>query len=64
MLNAAGIVPGDKVAIEARPGELVMELIDEPMTLEELLTQSPKESFKIIEEDTVWVDASPRGHEI
>ena len=37
MLDAARIGLGDKVNIEARAGTLVMTLLDEPMTLEDLL---------------------------
>ena len=36
MLEAAGIALGDKVNIEAKAGTLVMTLVDEPMTLEDL----------------------------
>ena len=51
MLDAAGIALGDKVNIEARAGTLVITLVDEPMTLEDLLADSPKKSFRILEED-------------
>ena len=52
LLDAAGIALGDKVNIEARAGTLVITLVDEPMTLEDLLADSPKKSFsRILEED-------------
>ena len=64
MLDAAGIALGDKVNIEAKAGTLVMTLIDEPMTLEDLLAESPKESFKALDEDQDWIDTEPVGREI
>ena len=64
MLDAAGIALGDKVNIEAKAGQLIMTLVDEPMTLEDLLADSPKESFKILEEDQGWMDSRPSGREI
>ena len=64
MLDAARIGLGDKVSIEARAGALVMTLLDEPMTLEDLLADSPKKSFRVLEEDQGWIDAKPSGREI
>ena len=64
MLDAAGIALGDKVNIEAKAGKLVMTLVDEPMTLEGLLADSPKESFKVLDEDQGWMDTKPTGREI
>ena len=64
MLDAAGIALGDKVNIEAKAGKLVMTLVDEPMTLEDLLVGSPKERFKALNEDQDWIDAKPSGREI
>lgn len=64
MLEASGIALGDKVNIEAKAGTLVITLVDEPMTLEDLLAHSPKKSFRILEEDQVWMDAKPSGREI
>ena len=64
MLDAAGIALGDKVNIEAKAGTLVMTLVDEPMTLEGLLADSPKKSFRILEDDQDWIDAKPSGREI
>ena len=64
MLDAAGIALGDKVNIEAKAGTLVMTLVDEPMTLEDLLAESPKESFKALDEDQDWIDTEPVGREI
>ena len=56
MLDAAGIALGDKVNIEARAGTLVITLVDEPMTLEDLLADSPKKSFSRILEDDMEKD--------
>lgn len=64
MLDAAGIALGDKVNIEAEQGKLVITLVDEPMTLENLLEQSPKESFKTLDEDRDWIDVNPVGREV
>tara|TARA_B110000259_G_scaffold135266_1_gene152391 strand:+ start:467 stop:718 length:252 start_codon:yes stop_codon:yes gene_type:complete len=64
MLDAAGIALGDKVNIEAKAGTLIMTLVDEPMTLGDLLADSPIKSFRILEEDQNWIDAKPSGREI
>jgi antitoxin ChpS len=64
VLDATGIGLGDKVNIEAKAGTLVMTLVDEPMTLEDLLAESPKESFKALDEDQDWIDVKPVGREI
>ena len=64
ILDAAGMELGDKVNIEAKAGTLVMTLVDEPMTLEDLLAESPKESFKALDEDQDWIDVKPVGREI
>lgn len=64
MLDAAGIALGDKVNIEAKTGTLIMTLVDEPMTLGDLLADSPIKSFRILEEDQDWIDAKPSGREI
>jgi antitoxin ChpS len=64
ILDAAGMELGDKVNIEAKAGKLVMTLVDEPMTLEDLLAESPKESFKALDEDRDWIDVKPVGREI
>ena len=63
MVDAAGIALGDKVNIEAKAGTLVMTLVDEPMTLEDLLADSPKKAFRMLEEDQDWIDAKPNGRE-
>ena len=41
-----------------------MTLVDEPITLEDLLADSPKKSFRVLEEDQGWIDAKPSGREI
>jgi antitoxin component of MazEF toxin-antitoxin module len=64
VLDATGIGLGDKVNIEAKAGTLVMTLVDEPMTLEDLLADSPKKAFRMLEEDQDWIDAKPSGREI
>ena len=64
MLEAAGIALGDKVNIEAKAGTLVITLVDEPITLEDLLADSPKKAFRMFEEDQDWIDAKPSGREI
>jgi antitoxin component of MazEF toxin-antitoxin module len=64
MLDAAGIALGDKVNIEAKTGTLIMTLVDEPMTLGDLLADSPIKSFRILEEDQNWIDAKSSGREI
>ena len=59
-----GIALEDKLNIEAELEELVMTLVHEPMTLEDLLAQSPKESFKALDEDQDWIEIKSVGREM
>jgi hypothetical protein len=54
----------DKLNIEADVEELVMTLVHDPMTLEDLLAQSPKESFKALDDDRDWIEIKPVGREM
>ena len=64
MLEASEIAPGEKVDCEATAGTLVNALVDEPMTLKELLANGLKKSFRIHKEGHVWTDSKPSGREI
>ena len=54
----------DKLNIGAEVEELVMTLVHEPMTQEDLLAQSPKETFKALDDDQDWIEIKPVGREM
>jgi hypothetical protein len=54
----------DKLNIEAEVEEPVVTLVHEPMTLENLLAQSPKETFQALDEDQDWIEIKPVGLEM
>lgn len=64
ILDAAEMSLGEKMNVEAKAGQLIMTLVDEPMTLGDLLADCPKDSFKILEEDQGWMDSRSSGREI
>jgi hypothetical protein len=54
----------DKLNIGAEVEGLVMTLVHEPITLEDLLAQSPKETFQALDEDQDWIEIKPVGLEM
>lgn len=56
---------GTKVSVEMVDGLMVVKKkIDDSMTLESLIADSPKEKMALTEEDTVWLQAKSVGAEI
>ena len=59
-----GLHVGSKLELTVVDNTIVLTPADEELSLEELLANSPKECFRISDEDREWIDARPAGKEI
>lgn len=59
-----GLHIGSKLDLTIEDNRIVLTPIIEDISLEELLAGSPRECFKVTEEDKEWIDATPVGKEI
>lgn len=55
---------GDQMNVEAVEGKIILTRLDEGLTLKALLAGSPRECFRISDEDREWIDSRPVGREI
>ncbi len=55
---------GSKLDLSIQDNKIVLTPVEEELTLEALLAESPKECFFITDEDKAWIDASPIGKEV
>ncbi len=55
---------GSKLELSIQDNNIVLSPIEEELTLESLLTGSPKACFAITEEDKEWMNDKPVGKEI
>ena len=44
--------------------KIVLDPVGEKANLEKLLADSPRDRFRILEEDRVWLNAKPVGKEV
>lgn len=63
IIKTLGLHVGSKLDLSISDNKIILTPIDEEHNLEELLAGSPKECFKITEEDREWIDAKPMGKE-
>ena len=64
IVNTLGLHVGSKLDLSINDNKIVLTPIDEELSLELLLAGSPKECFKVTEEDRQWIDAKPNGKEL
>ena len=62
--NILGLHVGSKLELSIVDNKILLAPIDEELSLEELLAKSPKECFRVTDEDREWIDALPAGKEI
>ena len=55
---------GDKLNIHVEDNKIILTPKDEELSLEQMLAGSPKDSFKISNEDKEWLSSKPQGKEI
>lgn len=59
-----GLHAGSKLELTIVDRKIVLTPADEDLSLEGLLVNSPKECFRVTDEDREWIDARPAGKEI
>ncbi len=59
-----GLHAGSKLELTIVDNKIVLTPADEDLSLEGLLVNSPKECFRVTDEDREWIDACPAGKEI
>ena len=64
IIKTLGLRVGSKLDMSIKDNKIVLTPIEEELGLEALLAGSPKECFKITEEDRAWIDAKPKGKEV
>ncbi|MEY8768793.1 AbrB/MazE/SpoVT family DNA-binding domain-containing protein [Francisella philomiragia] len=64
ILKILNLHVGDELDIVVKNNEIVLKPHTSELTLESLLEQSDKNSFKIIKEDEEWINTKSKGLEI
>lgn len=62
--KALGLQAGSELSLSIIDNRIVLDPVTKKASLEELLADSPRENFRIMEEDREWIDAKPSGKEI
>lgn len=55
---------GDKLDISIKDNKIILKPVHDTSTLQQLLAESPKESFKVLDEDQSWMTDKPKGKEL
>ena len=63
IVKTLGLQVGSKLGLSIEDNKIILTPITE-VRLEDLLAGSPRECFKVTEEDREWIDAKPMGREI
>ena len=64
ILHMLNLHTGDKLNIHVEDNKIILTPKDEELSLEQMLAGSPKDSFKISNEDKEWLSSKPQGKEI
>jgi AbrB family looped-hinge helix DNA binding protein len=64
IVKILGLHVGSKLDLSIEDNKIILTPIEEEITLETLLSGSPKTCFEITEENREWIDATPVGKEI
>ena len=62
IVQTLGLEVGSKLNLSVENNKIILTPVVE--SLEDLLAGSPKECFKITDEDREWIDAKPQGKEV
>jgi len=62
--NTLGLRVGSKLDMSIKDNKIVLTPIKDELDLQTLLAGSPKECFKVTQEDREWKDAEPVGKEL
>ena len=61
--KALGLHVGSELNLSIVDNRIVLDPVVKKTSLEELLAGSPRENFRITEEDREWIDSNPVGKE-
>ena len=61
--KALGLHVGSELDLSIIDNKIVLNPVVQKTSLEELLADSPRENFRVTEEDRNWIDAKPVGRE-
>ena len=61
--KALSLHVGSELNLSIVDNRIVLDPVVDKTSLEELLAGSPRENFRITEEDREWIDAKPVGKE-
>lgn len=64
IVKTLGLHVGSKLELSIEDNKITLTPIQEELTLEALLAESPKACFRITDEDREWIDAAPVGKEV
>lgn len=64
IVKTLGLHVGSKLDLTLEGNKIVLTPIKGKLCLEEILAGSPKDCFKIVEEDREWIDSQAVGKEI
>ena len=63
IVKTLGLSVGSKLELSIEDNKIVLTPVQEEVRLEDLLAASPRECFRLSEEDREWLDAKPVGKE-
>ena len=63
IVKTLGLQIGSQLDLSIENGHIILTPVEDELTLESLLDGSPKECFKITDEDREWLDMPPIGKE-
>jgi AbrB family looped-hinge helix DNA binding protein len=55
---------GSRLELSVEDNKIILTPITEETSLADLLAASPKEHFRVTDEDREWIDTSPAGKEV
>jgi AbrB family looped-hinge helix DNA binding protein len=64
IVNTLGLQVGSQLDLSIKNGQIILTPVEEEMTLESLLDGSPKECFKVTDEDKEWLEMPTVGKEV
>ncbi len=64
VVKALGLHVGSKLNLSIENNRIVLSPVEDELTLESLLSGSPKACFDITDEDREWLDEAATGREV
>ena len=64
IVKTLGLHVGSKLDLSIVDNHIVLTPVEDELTLDSLLANSPKEGFEVTKEDREWLDSQPIGREV